>query len=234
MIPLLIASKQYHEVGFQIEKCLKLPSKGSFNWHQTMYTKAVLCFHNNKIKLAYQTWKEATKAPMKFKDSDYMEERWEVIEMYLHLFAKMGQIEMPGRFRLYKSVNSLIKSSMDKPGQNMGILVVYMLHLLVDGKQAKDSKEKIKAQSLYMKKANTFKAYIKQHLQKPAYARNRYFLHMLLLVDHADYFKMRTSARVGNWWKKLKKTPPTIFPDLYEAEIIPFEKAWEIVLQQLK
>ena len=222
LIPILIGNKEFTKAEIITKKCLENPSEGSYNWHLTLQLLALLGFHSNKPQIAYEAWKKAKNTPKKF-TSAIIDERWRIVFMYLMWFKKIGRISIPEEYRLGRFLNETDNAGKDKSGQNIAIIVIQFLHYLVR-----------KDKSKYMDAAEKLNKYIPAHLKKKEHTRNRNFLRMLQKLVDADYYKVRTEARVKRYLNVIQKTPPNISLNLLESEVVPYEVLWTEVGKLLK
>ena len=234
-IPVLISMGRYALAESAFNKCIVLPSAGEYNWNLTLYFKALIGFYSNKPKLSLQAYRTVMNTRQKA-DMKTVDERWYVVKAYLKLYEKLGLVNLDEPFKLYKFLNSVEVANRDKPGQNVAIIIAHLLHLLADIKGARDkggtdtARRKMNA---YMRKADTLDSYITSHLSANKHSRSRIILKMFKQIDNADYYRLRTSKRVGSYLYKLKALQPSINIDT-EAELVPFEQSWEMALQLLR
>lgn len=234
-ITVYIALGDFGMAEMVIRQCMVLPSPGDFNWNLTVYMSAVVSFYNGKPKLALRAYKLAVNTNQKA-DMKTVDERWYVVKAYLSLYEKLGLVKLGEKFRLYKFLNSVEDASQDKPGQNVALIVVHLLHLLADIQEAKaNGKTEIlrRKKKAYMKKADTLEGYISSHLTPQRYVRSRIILRMFKQIEHASYNLERTMPRVKKYMNQLGYNKSFVNIDT-EAELQPFEKSWEIALRFLK
>jgi len=216
MIPVYLTKRHFGNASILIEECLKLPSKGSYNWHLTLLYKAVLGFHNNKRLTVINAFQQAQKVPKKFK-SDEVEGRWKIVGAYLALFKKVGQLKYPVEFRTYRFLNDTKANATAKV--NMKILE--LLHLLLDGKK-----------KAYMAIMEHIEQYISRNLK--GNARAKYFLRMLRAVEDGDYNALRVEAHAKKHYDLLRRTASTININVLDSEPVPYSVLWEIVMAHLR
>lgn len=221
-VPVLIGRGEYAKAHAYLSSSVDGPLKGSFNWHVSLLYMAVQGFHSGKPKIAFESWKQAKRQASKF-ESGVIRERWKVMEAYLHFFDKGGHFKMPGQFRLGRFLNETIESSKRKPGQNVAIIIVQMLHFLQDGKHRQ-----------YMKRADNLKKYIQDHLKGDLYKRSRLFLMMLQQVEFGDYKRDRVEELTEKYLVQLRSTEISIGVDLLDNEVVRYEVLWEEVIKTLR
>lgn len=218
LIPALILSGDYAKAESSVNRCLKLPTVGSYNWHLTLFYLAVIGFYSNKPKIALNAWRLAERTPKRFESAVIMD-RWEIIRAYLFYFDKCGKIKMPGTFKRSKFLNEITTVNRDKSGLNMAIIVVELLHLLAVGDRKK-----------YMERCELLPAYIRDNLRKKEDARSRHFLRMLICVEKGDYHPARVNRYAAGYLKKLQSVDVAVSLEVLESELIPFERLWKEVI----
>ena len=167
MIPVFLSKKNYAKAEHAINECIQYPTQGSYNWHLTLFYKAVLGFYSNKPLIALSALHQAEKTPKKFK-SAVIDERWKIISAYLSLLNKVGKIHYPKNFRTYRFLNE----TKPNPTGKINLIIIELLHLLMDGKKKQ-----------YMNRVENIESYIQSNLRGKDNARPKYFLRMLRTVE---------------------------------------------------
>jgi len=217
LIPYYLSIRNYAEAESCINRCLKYPKKGSYNWHITLLFKVVLGFHSHKPAISLKAYRQAHSVKPLF-ESKLIETRWSIIYAYLCLLNKVDKVHLPNEFRLYRFLNK--ESALISSKTNF--LFLELLHLLLsDNKRA------------YMECAEKIEVYIQQHLKGPQFYRTKYFLRMLRSIDTGDYHPIRIAAHAKKNFDKLKKTSPKINLDVVDQEPVPYEWLWELIMKRL-
>jgi len=216
MIPIYLNQKKYAKAEIIIRECIQYPTKGSYNWHLTLFYQAILGFYSNKPQIAFKTWKLATSTTKKFQ-SEAIDNRWRIIKAYLHFYAKVNRIASLGPFRLYRFLNSVEAN----PKGKVNLYILELLHLLVDGKK-----------SQFMKQAEYVETYLRLNPRLPK--RTRHFLRMLRAVEIGDYHIVRVTAHAKKYYQKLQKIEVILDINVADAEPVKYEILWDIVLEFLQ
>lgn len=216
MIPIYLNQKKYAKAEVIIRECLKLPTKGSYNWHSTLFYQAILGFYSNKPQIVAKTWKLAINTTKKF-HADAIDNRWLIIKAYLHFYAKVNRIASMGPFRLYRFLNNVEANQKGK----VNLYILELLHLLVDGKKTQ-----------FMRRADYIETYMRLNPRLPK--RSRYFLRMLRAVELGDYHIVRVTAHAKKHYQKLINTEVSVDINVADAEPVKYEILWDIVLDFLK
>ncbi|MGB1284622.1 MAG: hypothetical protein ACPG44_09185 [Polaribacter sp.] len=220
--PILIGKQDYAIAENYAKYCVKITKLGGYNWHLSLLHLALVGFHSGKPAIALEAWKTSKRHMAKF-ESVMVEERWKIIEAHLHIYAKLGVIAMPTKFRLGKFLNEMIESEKRKAGQNVSILIVQLLHLLLD-----DKKEQ------FMSKSERIDKYIHVHLSSEKHTRSRNFLKMLKQVEHGDYQQKGVEQLADKYLVQLRVAEMSINVDLLENEVVRYERLWELIIGFLR
>ena len=216
LIPIYMKRKEYGKAEYYIIEALKLPTPGEYNWNMILLQKAVLGFYSSKLLMTREVLKMVKQTKNKF-DSKIIESRWEIMQAYLYLFATWGKLQLDGKFRLYRFLNSVEVTDMGKPN----LLILELLHLLVKG----NKKE-------YMRISDGINDYIGKHIVK-GNRRTRFFLRMLRAVELGDYHPVRVAAHAKKYKRQLYSTTPVITANVLDQEPVPYEMLWEGVMEWL-
>lgn len=221
-VPVLIGRMDFATAESYARYCVKITKLGGYNWHLSLLHLSLVGFHSGKPAIALEAWKTSKRHIAKF-ESVMVEERWKIIEAHLHLYAKLGVIAMPTKFRLGKFLNEMLESSKRKAGQNVSILIVQLLHLLLDGKQER-----------FMFKSERIDKYIHAHLSSEKYDRSRFFLKMLQQIERGDYKRTEVERLAKKYQVQLEAAEMSINVDLLENEVVRYERLWALVLGFLR
>jgi len=216
MIPVYLTQKAYGDAGVCIKEILHLPTAGSYNWHLTLLYKVVLGFYSNRRGVVIQAYKAAKSVKMSF-SNEVIDERWKIIDAYLALFEKAGQLKYPIEFRTYRFLNDTKANQTAK----INMFLLELLHLLLDGKK-----------KVYMKRVESIESYIQTNLK--GNRRAKYFLRMLRAVELGDYNAIRVAAHAKKHAVLLKRCTNTININVLDSEPIPYPVLWDLVMDFLR
>ena len=220
LIPFLIADKRFSLAESKINECIAIPLKGSINWHLSLFSKANLGFHSHKPSIIYDSWK---KGKDNINDHKFVIEYWSIVASYLFIYKKYYGYNFEIEFKIGRFLNSVPSSEQEKQSANVAVIIVQLVHYLFD----KDLER-------YTEKAMTLPEYWQTHLKGSDNIRARCFLKMLEKIYKANFYRVRTEAKVKKDWNLLRRTPPVVPLDVINAEVIPYETLWQIVLDHLK
>lgn len=207
--------KEYEKAKDYIQKCLKYPHKGTYNWNVVLFLLAIIGFHSNDPQTAYEAWKKAQDTPKIFK-SAVIDEQWRIILAYLVWYKKIGRLNIQEDYRLGKFLNEIDIAGKNKTGQNVAVIVAQMLHYLADNRIHD-----------FEKKAGRLERYISTYLRKNEHVRSKNFLRVLRRIEDADYYLDRTEQKTQRYWNNIRDASLSVSVELLETEVVPFEMLWE-------
>ena len=217
LIPYYLSAGSYAEAENCLNRCLKYPQKGSYNWHATLFLKVLLGFYSGKPAIALQAYRQAHSVKPSFQ-SKLIDERWTIIHAFLCLLNETGKVQFENDFRLYRFLNKENSYVLTKTN----LLVLELLHLLLSDKK-----------NAYQTCTEKIEPHIKQHLNSPKFHRPKYFLRMLRSIELGDYHPIRVAAHAKKNLDKLKRTSSKMNLDIIDQEPVPYEWLWEIIMEKL-
>ena len=228
MIPIMVSQEKYAEAEALAKQCVRLCKEGNYNWHSSLLYLALVGFHSRKPQIALVAYKKAHSVPMKFKTVKDISERWQLIRSYLELF----NVKVPGKFRLYKFLNSIPTLNADKSRNNVAVIIAHLLHLWRDGKRESFGDIVRQLDGYIHRHLNKRPQH--RHLSHNPFRRHRWFLQMMGKFYDSNYHPVRYQPRIKQLWKKIETTESEISPNVFETEVIPLEVAWGMVSGELR
>lgn len=199
-------------------------NQGSFNWFLALEHYLLLSLHTGNYQRGYDVFLQAT-SDKGFKKlmPDYTE-IWLVYGAYIEYLKISGLLERDGNktFRVARFMNQVPSFSKDKKGINISILIVHILILIAQGKEAK-----------VIDKVEALRTYVYTHLRNDESLRSNCFIKMLLKMVESKFHKNGTIRKTKVLKKKLESAPIGTKGFSQYVEIIPYEKLWEIALGYL-
>ncbi|SDM04944.1 hypothetical protein SAMN05421823_11010 [Catalinimonas alkaloidigena] len=121
-------------------------------------------------------------------------------------------------------INEIPQHHKDKAGYNVALLIVQLLSLLEKGDlDAVDDK------------INTLALYRGRYLRRPENRRSQLFVRMLEVMIREGFNPKNTRQKTDRYVRQLKELRNYLdVANQNAAEIIPYEKLWEIVLERLQ
>lgn len=221
-IPYTFQYQQWQKAEEQIDKCLALLQKKSFNYHAILVYRAMLGFHSGQYQIAYESLKMHKNAKL---TSPHLQEQWRMIEAWVMLFAGWGKIKLDDgkepNFRVFTFINNTPLFSKDKRGNNAAIQILKFLFLF--------QKERYN-QLLDM--SSPFKLYAHRYLKSEITARTRWTVKTLCAIADEGFDKKFSVEKATPFLNKLKNYPIN-FLEQRTVEIVPFELVAKEIFNQL-
>jgi hypothetical protein len=227
-----IQLKQY-DTGWQVsEESLKLHKPGTRNWFNTLRIQVHLALHCKEYSKAFDLFASARKH-RKFQTLPERDQQvWNIYEAYLYFLLSINQVtgksvedlQAINRFRFQKFLNSTATVQQDKKGYNIAILIAQVLILIADDKHLK-AIDRIEAISMY--------CYRHLHKDNDLYRANC-FLKALLELPKSGFHHAAAVRKAKAHLKKLSDHGTERAVYNHEVEILPFEDAWSLLIEQLK
>jgi hypothetical protein len=153
-------------------------------------------------------------------------EAWRILEAYLFFLLVAGKINLPEgepeikNFRLNKFLNEVPFYAKDKEGMNIQIIILQVLFLIVQKKYSKA-----------IDKIESLERYCSRYLKEGENFRNNCFFKLLLCVIKANFNRVAAERKgksvLDKMITKSGGNPGVI-------EIIPYERLWGILLDNLE
>jgi|GEM_PF-4951426 len=198
---------------------------GNFNWYVIHYYYALTLMHGKAYQKAYEVIQFILNYKTFGKQPPVIRENFYVLQAYTEFLLKIGRIlpvEEALDFRLNKFLNQVPEYSKDKQGVNISIILIQVLYFLADRKYTR-----------IIDRMESLNLYAYRHLKRDESFRSQSFIRMLGEMVRADFRKKGTLFRTEKLSQNLKNTAIDAFPDAAEAEIIPYEDLWALILDQL-
>ena len=206
-------------------ECLRFLQEGTFNWFKYQELFLSLCFHSQEYKQADETLQNILAHPRFQFLPDNAKEIWTIYESYLYFLHSLGlvQSKLAQKFKLDRFERRTPIFSKDKGGLNVAIIVIRILILLSERKFRK-----------FIDEVDAINQYCYRHLKGEHTKRSYYFIKMLLVIPFAQFEPKQVEVKVKLLKQKLESHPFNVENQNNEVEIIPFERLWDMLMQQLK
>lgn len=209
------------------DNCLSLYRPGQWNWFVFQEGYFLLLMRGGKFFEAlevYQTVRGHNKFALL---DDLKKELWLIFEAYLYFVLKTipnsKKRLTAKRFKLEKFLNEVPQISKDKRGYNISILVIHILFLL----QTKDFQKIIDRMDALQK-------YIHRYLKREEDIRSKLFIKMLMVMERQSFDHNKTIEKAQKYLAEMQTHQFQYEGTPIDAEIIPYETLWEMVLKILK
>ena len=210
------------------EKCLKSFPVGSDTWFKFMEYYYLLAIHTDNYVNALAIYNEAV-GNTKFKKlSANTREKWRIYDVYMNYIIEIKGAANPillnqkrKSFRQSRFLNDPILYPKDQRIFTILMVVAQVLFLL-DKKSFSAATERIER----------LKNYASRQLKKEEYFRAIQFIRLLQQLNKADY-QPENLSNVTKYYDRLIETPFFYRGLISELEVIPYEKLWNIVLENI-
>ena len=221
-----IQKEQYLKAARTIEKALLLVRNKSGHWFAIKENEILLNFHRGTYSRTCGIFYDQYLSK-EFKDLQKIEQqRWHLYEVYVRILLEAGLAEYKGRkkqYNVHKFLNDLPRFSNDKRAMNIPILIAQMIFLIIRRKhdQATD-------------RITALEKYSKRYLKKNDDTfRSNCFIKMLLEVPKQGFNKIAIERHAKKYFDRLKSSEIELIDQPFEIEIIPYERLWEIIMDNL-
>ena len=185
----------------------------------------LLSFRTGRYQEAQNWYIDASSLPTLKELHSYYRETFDIFRGYIHILAKMGYLETSdsiGSFRLAKFMNSFDHASKEKANRNVHLLIIQVLDNLIQRKYSRLS-ESIEA----------IEKYVYRHLKSNATKRSQLFIKMLLILPKYAFHRAAVERNAEKYFKSLQRIPMVESPNSIDAEIVPYEELWRMVINIL-
>jgi hypothetical protein len=191
--------------------------RGTTNWFIVSEFHCLLAMRTGRYARALEIRNEVFPRRGGAKRSAIHNERWRILEAYLHFALTGAAQKMP--FNMYRFLNELPVAGRDKSGYNFSILVARIVLLIAAGRF-----DRLVGQE------EPFKQYLYRHIGRQRHPRHFAFGHMLrkLLAGNVqpgapnkvvERFHARLAGHRGGYAR------------FEETEVIPYEELWRLVIR---
>lgn len=209
----LILEGRYEEGRKALEIAMRGMKRLKHNWNVAMYRRVVLEIHDGNYQEAYNIYCLANKRKQINKP---MGEMWMIVKGYFKLLSKVGLLDEPCQFKLYKFLNETNISYADKAGNNTHrIILKLVLNIQDDIDKVIEEREAIQR-------------YAERYLAEGS--RQRIFFQMLNHIAPGDFNPKIIDTRIRKNVEDLPKQRG-YNPSL---EVIPYEILWRTVMKLLE
>lgn len=208
--------------------CLSLVEEGGFNWFRVMELQFYNRIYAKKYAASLNVFTTAVQHPRHALLSGSVRDVWTLCGGYLHLLAKLGQIDskkvesIVGFFRPVKFQNDFEVMDKEKAGMNIPLILLPVMHSIATGAYEDEFGRSIEALDKYRKR----------YLENDTNRRSAIFLKMLLALAKKEFEGSQAERKMEKEWAQLKQLPPQMAGQNFAVEIIPYEDLWEMLTQK--
>jgi hypothetical protein len=202
------------------EEYLSSFHRSSGNWFACLENYFLLAMHDQRYALAGELLQRMRNNPFVTKISVLAQQRWELMQAYLHFVRPEEARLRPLHFA--QLVQRIPDHSRDKQGYNVAILILQFLYYLRQGNV-----------EALLARLDSLRKYEKTHLNEASTLRSRLMFRLLQLTVKKNFNPQVCEKSGANMLAKLRDTPPP-GEAFAEIEIIPYENLWEQTLALLR
>lgn len=219
--------RKYCEGTRLVQRLLGMVDAGSLNWFKIMEVHFTLALHMGQYDEAAQIYQRAgTHRRYRALPANFRE-IWVIYGAWIYLLQQQGWVQ--GRedskedFRIYKYLNEVPTFAKDKRGLNVSILVSQIMILLQQSKY-----------DCILDRLEAIKKYRGRYLHATYHLRSYLFIRMLSQVPAARFQREKVIERTRCLAAQLSATPIEAAHQRHDLEILPYEVAWQLLLEMLE
>ena len=222
-----IQLKKYQEGITIIRELQDMVDPGTFNWYKIKELHFTILLHSRNYPEAYKIYQEVKKQPNFEQLVANTRETWIIYGVWIHLLKATGKIttkngQFPNGFRIQKFLNEVPTFARDKRGLNVPILISHIFLLLQQKKY-----------DIILDRLDAIEKYKGRYLDQQHNLRSNVFIDMLLQVPKYHFRRKRVVQKTKNLNSRLQRVSLEIANQSHDLEIIPYEDAWDILLELL-
>jgi hypothetical protein len=219
--------RDYKNGKNNVERFLQNFSDGSDMWFTFMEYYVLLALHTNNFINAFAVHARATSNTKFKKLSAETRERWYIYEVYLNFIAEAqgsaSAVAQANKRKTFK-VSKFLGESVMYPKEQR----IFTVHLVTA--QALFHLRR-KDQQGATECIERLKIFANRQLNQEEYYRTIQFIRLLQQLPKADY-KVTAMSNTEKYIARLTETPMFYRGMLQELEIIPYEKLWDLFVEQ--
>lgn len=220
--------RDYKNGRVNAEKSLQSFDDGSEIWFTFLEYYLLLSMHTDNYINALAILNRAmNNSKFKKLDND-IKEKWLVYEAYLAFLTEAAAASNPIS-QVSKRKTFKVSKFLSDPAVHSKELKILTVHTLIVQALFNIKRKSYPAADEVIEK---LKMYANRQLKPEDFYRTIQFIRLLQQAPKADYKKLNLS-NTEKYYSRLLATPFSYRGMIHEIEIIPYEKLWELVLEQL-
>ena len=225
-----IQLKEYKEGHTLLKEILKHQVQGTLTWFKTLEHATVLAFHTKNYQDAYETYQKVRKDKA-FRTLELRHlEIWHLYSAYLHFLTAIGKVKATAKsleiedFKLNRFLNDVEVFGRDNAGMNISVLTVQVALQMTEGKFGK-----------MIDSIDALTKYRQRHLSKShSLYRHNIFIKMVTQIPRSGFNKVELRRLTDVALRNMKACPIQTDGLSFQAEIIPLEDMWELLVELVK
>lgn len=222
-----IQLKKHREGVTIIRELQEMISPGTFNWYKVQELHFTLSLHTKNYAEAFEIYKRVKQQANFRHMAANTRETWEIYGVWVYLLKASGKIcsangTTNNGFRIQKFLNEVPTFARDKRGLNVPILISHIFLLLQKKKYG-----------IILDRLGAIEKYKGRYLDEQHNLRSNVFIEMLLQVPKYHFRRKRVVQNTQRLYRRLHSVGLEVANQSHDLEIIPYEDAWEILLDLL-
>lgn len=222
-----IPLKKHHEAMAIIRELREMVPAGTFNWYKVQELHFTLLLHTQSYGAAHDIYQRVKRQANFRQVVANTRETWNIYGVWVYLLKATGKIcqgrvPPPNGFRIQKFLNDVPTFSRDKRGLNVPILISHIFLLLQQKKY-----------DTILDRLEAIAKYKDRYLDHQHNLRSNVFIDMLLQVPKYHFRRKRVVRNTQQLNARLQSVGLEIANQSHDLEIIPYEDAWELLLDML-
>ncbi len=209
---------------------IKLFEKNNINRYAFLEYYFLLAMRTGKYVKAKEIFNEVIYSSKFPAFSEDRKEKWRIYEAYLNFILANANIDpdllgrqRTRRFNILKFLNEVPNLSKDKRGYNIAILIIHILFMLQQGNH-----------NAIIDRTTALQVYRNRYLKREEDIRSKLFIKMILIMDKEFFEHEKTKQKTEKYLDQLAKARYTYEGSPMDAEVVPYETLWSMVLKILK
>lgn len=229
LIPSYTYCGEFELAKHNMEKCLLMIQKGTFNWFKAQEANIQLALYSERYQDAYSIYQEViSDKNYNTKSIESLRQIWTLYEAYLYVFKEMGLLfiaegeKLHVRFQAF--LNKVPVLTHDKKGYNFTMYILRLFYILL--------KNERNAEDLYMECMEAFRKYAQRHEETGSVSRSRYMVELLEGIAR-NAFKtnaVKKDKTVIAFLHRLKTEDFDITDANLDLEPVPFPRIFDFLL----
>ncbi|PPK86476.1 hypothetical protein CLV84_3405 [Neolewinella xylanilytica] len=209
-------------------RLLEKTDPSAFNYLKVYELLLLLALRAGKFQEAYDSFLTIRPDTLTKNLLSYYNETFRIIEAYLYLLVRMGQIRTHPddrtfqRFRINRFLNSFQFASGEKNSRNVHLLIIEIINHVLHRRHSK---------TVYSIEA--INKYASRHLKGKSFERIRYFLKALAQLATQQFHRAAVERHTTRYIRMMRRKRIEDTNLDYYLEIVPYEMLWALILDEL-
>lgn len=222
LINAMIAQNRGMDVDIYLSEYEQVAQKSKAQWINYLYTIARLRVSQLRYSEVKELIQKARKSKSYVHISGVNKLAWEIIEGYV-VYATRRKQSKAGKLSLSNSLTAAREEDMLSDQYSIQLIILRLIHYTYN-----------KEWQLVDSNSSAISKYLSRKLTRSGERRSFYFINMLLQISKQRYHPVAVKRHAHRYYTKLVAAPANAVGSQDSYEIIPYEKLWEDILENLK